>query len=894
MRSRERGPRLKVKNKRRRATIGKDSVPRGQENDSTIVAIGASAGGIEALSDLLSALPPDTGMTFVVVQHLDPRHHSLLTELLTRKTAMPVTEVSDGLSVEANHLYVIPPNTTMSISERNLRLVPRDESGGLHMSVDHFMRTLAAEKGSRAIGVILSGSGSDGTLGMREIQAHGGVTFAQDEASAKYEGMPRSAVLAGCVDYVLPPRGIALELARIASHPYVTRNAILIEGELAPVPTSALNVIFHDLRTATGVDFTHYRQSTVLRRIQRRMVVHKIDEIADYVRYLQRHPMEIRALYQDMLINVTSFFRNPRVFDALKAGGFPAIQKNLAGNRGIRVWTPGCATGEETYSVAIALLEFLGDRAAKMPIQFFGTDVSESSVTRARNGVYAENIRADVSPERLQRFFTKVDAGYRVSKTIRDMCIFAQHNVVSDPPFSQMDVICCRNLLIYMEQVLQARVISLFHYALRPAGFLVLGTSEGLGSRTNLLAVEDRANKVFSKKAGSTMQAFALPVSSRSERKDYNAVRVPAKTPDAGFNFVEAQKEFDRLLLTDYTPATVFINEDLEIIHTRGNVQRYLKLAPGRASLSLLKMARAGLLTELRNALERAKKDGTVVGKQSVPIRDGDADEIGNGHGSGIKDARRFVNFEVIPIPMGHLKELYFMIVFQEVPRERSEKASASRIKVPEKTESASRQRERLEQELAATKEYLQSTIESQEATNEELQSANEEILSSNEELQSTNEEMETAKEELQSANEELTTVNDELRNRNVELTQVNNDLMNLLSSIEIAVIMIGSDLTIRRFNPKAQKFLGFIASDIGRPLSNINPIIEIDNLQSMVQQVVSDFRVLETELTDRAGVHYQLKILPYRTMDDKIDGAVITIVDIAVEKTAAAPKGGA
>jgi two-component system, chemotaxis family, CheB/CheR fusion protein len=880
----------KAKRNRRPAPSVDATLPRGQEHDSTIVAIGASAGGIEALSDLLSALSPDTGMAFVLVQHLDPRHHSILTELLTRKTRMTVTEVSDGLLVEPNHLYVIPPNTTMSISDRTLHLVPREESGGLHMSVDHFMRALATQKGNRAIGVILSGSGSDGTLGMREIQAHGGMTFAQDEATAKYDGMPRSAVLAGCVDYVLPPRGIAHELARIASHPYVTRNAVSIEGEFAPVPASALHIIFHDLRTATGVDFSHYRQSTILRRIHRRMVVHKIDKIADYVKYLQRNPTEIKALYQDMLINVTSFFRNPKVFDALKSEVFPVIQRNLVRERGIRIWTPGCATGEETYSIAIALLEFLGDRAAHVPIQFFGTDVSESSVTRARNGVYAENIRGDVSPERLQRFFTKVESGYRVSKTIRDMCIFAQHNVASDPPFSQMDLICCRNLLIYMEQVLQSRIISLFHYALRPNGFLVLGSSEGLGSKTNLLAVEDRANKIFSKKAAPAGHAFSVPPSPRT-LKDRAPLRIPARLPYAASSFSEAQKEFDRRLLTDYTPATVFINEDLEIIHTRGAVYKYLKLASGRASLSLLKMARAGLLAELRNAIDRAKKDGTVVGKRSIPVKGGDGEGNGNADALPPHDSTRLVNFDVIPIPMGHVKELYFMIVFHEVPRDPAAEARPRRIAATDKSHASSTQRAKLEQELAATKEYLQSVIETQEATNEELQSANEEILSSNEELQSTNEEMETAKEELQSANEELTTVNDELRSRNVELSQVNNDLMNLLSSIEIAVIMIGSDLTIRRFNPKAQKFLGFIPSDIGRPLSNISPLIEIENLESMVQQVVSDFRVLEKELTDRAGVHYQFKILPYRTMENKIDGAVITIVDIAPDKVSAAPK---
>ena len=882
-------PKSEGKEERRNAANAQGTPPV-QEGGTTIVAIGASAGGIEAFTELMNYLPVDTGMSFVLVQHLDPKHHSILTELLARKTAMSVTEVSEGMHIEPNHVYVIPPNASMSISDHTLHLGPREESRGLHMSVDHFMRSLAEQEGNRAIGVILSGSGSDGTLGMAEIQAHGGVTFAQDAASAKYDGMPRSAAAAGSVDYVLPPKGIAKELTRISRHPYLARKILHTTPEVAAPSGNGLNTIFQVLRKATGVDFTHYRQSTILRRVQRRMVVHKIDKIEEYAKFVQSKPAEVQALYQDMLINVTSFFRGERVFEALKSKVFPAILKSLTRERGIRIWTPGCASGEETYSVAIALLEFLGEKASHVPIQFFGTDVSETSVTRARNGVYPENIQADVSPERLRRYFTKVESGYRVSKTIRDMCIFAQHNVLNDPPFSRMDLICCRNLLIYLELVLQSRVISLFHYALRPNGFLVLGGSEGIGATSNLFAVEDRTHKIFSRKGGAARQTPGFSLHSPTEQRESDAARLPTKQLDSSWGYGEAQKEFDRRLLTQYAPATVFVNEEMEIIHTRGNVDRYLKLAAGRASLSLMKMAREGLLIELRNAISRAKKENAVVGKRNLHIKNGD----GNGTGEGVpaSTANRLVNFDVIPVTLGNSKELYFMIVFQEAPPERPREASTRRGKPSEETESALKRTVKLEEELTATKEYLQSVIETQEATNEELQSANEEILSSNEELQSTNEEMETAKEELQSANEELTTVNDELRNRNLEITQINNDLVNLLSSTDIAVIMIGSDLTIRRFTPKAQKFLGLIPGDIGRPLVNINPTIEIADLQSMVLQVVADFHTLERELTDRMGVHYQFRILPYRTLDNRIDGAVITIVDIAPGKPGAKPKG--
>jgi two-component system CheB/CheR fusion protein len=598
----------KAPNRKSRPESGDGSGPVGEKKELLIAAIGASAGGIEAFTELVSNLPTDTGMAFVLVQHLDPKHHSLLTELLSKKTSLTVEEVTDGMGVQANHVYVIPPNASMSISDHTLQLEPRGEERGAHMSIDRFMRSLAAELGNRAIGVILSGSGSDGTLGMAEIQAQGGVTFAQDESSAKYDGMPRSAIAAGCVDYVLPPRGIARELARIARHPYVAPDGAGKVTEMVPSEAIGLNTVFQLLRRSTGVDFTHYRQTTILRRIQRRMVVHKIDKLDEYVRHVQTNPAEIKALYQDILINVTSFFRNPKVFDALKAEVFPKIVGNYVPESTIRVWTPGCASGEETYSVAIALLEFLGDKASRVSMQFFGTDVSDSSISKARGGLYPENIQGDVSAERLRRFFMKVEGGYRISKSIRDMCIFAQHNLLSDPPFSQMDLICCRNLLIYLEPILQNKLISLFHYASRPEGYLMLGTSEGAGTMGGLFANVDRAHKIFLKKTTAAREPVSFSLNHPSERAEYGAVRMPLRPPESTWNYLEAQKEFDRRLLSQYAPATAFVNEDLEIIHTRGGVNRYLKLAPGRASLSILKMVREGLLLDLRNAIGRARK----------------------------------------------------------------------------------------------------------------------------------------------------------------------------------------------------------------------------------------------------------------------------------------------
>src|SRR5215469_309947 len=723
-------------------------------DEFVIVAIGASAGGLEAFTELVKALPGNTGMAFVLVQHLDPTHHSMLTELVSKSTSMAVAEVKSGMKVEANHVYVIPPNSMMTIANRVLQLNPREDFYATRMTVDHFMRSLAEDQGGRSVGVILSGSGTDGTLGLAEIQAQGGVTFAQDETTARHDGMPRSAIAAGTVDFILPPKEIARELVRIAANRFVVPPE-REEAEQAPHEAHpAIHTIFQLLRKSSGVDFTYYRHTTIRRRIQRRMVVHKIETLDDYVKYLQANPAEVKALYQDMLINVTSFFRNPAVFDSLKSLVYPSVLKNRPRDTTIRVWAPGCASGEETYSLAITLLEFLGDKASEIPIQLFGTDVNEASIIKARTGMYPENIQGDVSPERLRRYFSKTETGYRVSKTIRDMCIFAQHNVLYDPPFSQLDLVCCRNVLIYLEPMLQKKIVSLFHYALRPTGFLTLGISEGVGSSTNLFSLIDRGSKIFAKKAIATHVPTGFSVDRKVSDLPFNP-RVARATGEGSWSYPDFQKECDRRLLAQYAPATVFVNQDLEVIHSRGELDPFLKLPSGRASLSVLRMVREGLLSDLRAAVGQAMRQGAPVRRKNVVIKNGKSSQN--------------VELEVVPLNMGNLKERYLMIVFhdgdwkeQEKDPKPNRKSAKATTRQREQSEARDGRISRLEQELAATKEYLQSVIESQEATNEELQSANEEILSSNEELQSTNEELETAKEELQSTNEELTTVNDE------------------------------------------------------------------------------------------------------------------------------------
>ncbi len=854
-----------------------------------IAAIGASAGGIEASTELVSKLPLSSGMAFVFIHHLDPSHHSIIAELLGKKTRMPVGEVRDGMKVEPDHVYVIPPDATMSISDHIFQLGPRTTTRGVHMPIDQFMRSLAEAEGSSAVGVILSGTGSDGTLGLAEIQAQGGVTMVQDETTAKYDGMPRSAISAGCVDLILPPQGIAKELARLARHPYVTPPGAGDDGASEQIAESpALRLIYQLIGRSAGVDLTHYRQTTIRRRIERRMAVNKIERLEEYLKFLQTNPAEIKALYQDMLINVTSFFRNPKVFDELKTQVFPTILKNRKPHAAIRIWSPGCASGEELYSLGICLLEFLGDRAREIPVQLFGTDVSETSVSKARGGWYPENIQGDVTPARLRRFFTKADNGYRVNKTIRDLCIFAQHNLLNDPPFSQMDLICSRNLLIYLEPVLQSHVIEVFHYATRPHGFLVLGTSEGVGTASNLFAPEDRGLRIFSRKSTARRAPVVFSMSPERSSPEYGALRAGGRIPENHWNYLEVQKEFDRRLLAQHSPATVFVTEDLEVVHTRGNVSPYLKLAPGRPSLNVVKMAREGLQIELRNALARAKRDDTTVRKAFVQVKDDTTPAAEGRERTARGEGIRMVNFEVTPVRVGNLKDRYFMVLLRESPLLPRKTMTAG--KSPKESESAARRIAKLEDELAATKEYLQSVIETQEATNEELQSANEEVLSSNEELQSTNEELETAKEELQSVNEELNTVNDELRERNSEMTQTHKDLSNLFSSIDIAVLTVGSDLKIRQFTPQAQKILGLIPGDVGRPLANINLNIEIPNLDAIIAKVMANTAAVDIELTARDGARHLLRVLPAMAAEGRTDGVVLTVVAIPPTARTAKP----
>src|SRR5438128_3405310 len=791
---------------------------------------------------------------------------------------MPVREVTDATLVEPNHVYVIPPNVDMIISQGILRLTPRTETRGYHMPIDRFLRSLAEDKGSNAIGVILSGTASDGTLGLAAIKGEGGITFAQDEKSAKYDGMPESAIAAGCVDLVLPPDGIAEELARICEHPYVAHSPSSKIAELIPDSDPHLKNILLSLRMANKIDFSDYKPANIKRRILRRMTLHKIEKVKEYAHFLQRHPAEVEALYEDILIHVTSFFRDPGAFEALKTEVFPTILKHRSPEEPIRIWVPGCSTGEDVYSHAVSLLEFLGDRRGNIPIQLFGTDLSQAGIEKARAGIYPESIAADVSPERLPRFFAKVEGGYRIAKTIRDMCVFARQNLLQDPPFSRIDLISCRNVLIYLGPVLQKRVMPIFHYGLKPRAFLMLGSSEGvIGTASDLFELMDRKHKIYCRKSTASGLHFDFSASQYPlDAGNLGTDKQASRKSEGGARLFELNKEADRIILTKYAPVAVVINEDMEVLQSRGHVGLYLELAPGRANLNVLKMAREGLLFDLQASINEARKEGVPVRKENVEVG-------GNGELKG-------VNFEVIPLNATASKERHLLIMFEDAtPPGRSESAETMATEVRpgkwRKQERNNRQTIQLKQELAATKRYLHSLVEDKDASNEELQAANEEILSSNEELQSTNEELQTAKEELESTNEELHTVNEELHNRNFELTQANNDFVNLLSSVNIAMVMLGRDLRIRRVTPQAEKLLGLIRTDVGRPITNVRPNIDVPDLEQMIAEVINTTTVQEREVRDREGHWYSLRILPYKTLESMIEGAVLTLVDINVLK---------
>ena len=836
-----------------------------------VVGIGASAGGLEAFMQLLSHLPIDTGMAFVIIQHMLPTQDSALSEILARSTQMPVHEVASGMQIAPNQVYVIPPNVSMTIDRGVLKLTPRGSTHGVFMSVDIFLVSLAAERGNQAIGVVLSGGDGDGAQGLTAIKVAGGITFAQSQGSAQVSSMPNTAVATGQVDFILTPQKIALKIAEISRHPYIADRPAIesTTSEDAIENKDALPTIYSLLRAATGVDFTHYKQTTLKRRMQRRMLLYKLERIEDYVEYLQNTPTEVTALYHDIFIHVTSFFRDPESFEALSSKVFPEIVKDKSPKTPIRIWVAGCSTGEEAYSIAICLLEFLADRATDLPIQIYATDISENAIAHARSGFYTPAQVADISPQRLHRFFVQVEGGYQIAQSVRELCVFAKHNLIGDPPFSRMDLITCRNVLIYLGPPLQKKLLPIFHYGLRSGGFLLLGTSETVGDFSQLFTLLDKKNKIYTKKLLSHWLSMDLTASNYPG----TAINFPPLLTES-LNEIEIEKQADRIVLNQYAPVGVVINTAREILQFRGQTNAYLEPSPGRASLNLLRMAKEGLRVELRTAIEQASQQELPIERTGLQIRE--------------SEIVRFVRINVIPFPTGGVPKNYFLVLFQdEPPIPAMPAANDGRVNFAP-LEGESLEIARLQQELKTTKDHLQSIVQEHQAANQDLRAANEEILSNNEELQSTNEELETAKEEIQASNEELNTINDELQRRNVESTQVSNDLQNLLSTINIPILMLGGDLRIRQFTPAIEGIFNLISTDVGRCLSDITHKLILPELEPMIVEVIRTLNLKVQEVQDREGRWYDLHIRPYRTIDHKIDGAVVMLVDINELKVSA------
>jgi len=845
------------------------SMQTAEEPSFLIVAVGASAGGLEAFIELLKPLPRNPGMAFVLIPHLDPKHKSAMTELMSRATAMEVLQVRDGMRVSPNCVYVIPPNSTMTIQNGVLRLAERERESAPPMPIDTFFRSLAVDCRNNAIGIILSGTATDGTLGIAAIKNEGGITFAQDARSAKYPGMPNSAVAGGHIDFVLRPVDIAHELMRIRQHPYVNGSQKPKDEPALKEHQAEMSQVFRLLKQVRKVDFSDYKPATIRRRIHRRMALARVVNLEEYLDLLRSNPQEVEALHQDILINVTSFFRDPEAFEALKEVVYPAILRNRPNTEPVRIWVPGCSTGEEAYSHAIALVEYVSKIRGDIPMQIFGTDLSEEAIRVARAGIYKESIAADVTPSRLRRFFRKGETGYQISKSIRDMCVFATQNVFNDPPFSRMDLVSCRNVLIYLSPALQKRVIPVFHYALKTGGFLMVGNTEGIvGLGSELFEPADKRHKIYRRRSvassavfGTSPEDYEQDISTAPRDASATKEPEPVKAP------LELQREADRLLLTRYAPAAVVVNEQYDILQIRGRASRYLELPSGKATLNLMKMVKSGLLFELQKALEEARANASPVRKDNLQF------ETSGGLGS--------LTVEVLPFHAPLQPNQSFIIVFEEQPGDRVEPEP----KVAEPADAKDRQIAQLKQELAATKEYMQSIIEALEASNEELQSANEEIQSGNEELQSTNEELQTSKEELESANEELNTVNDEIQHRNSELTQLNNDLINLLVSVNIPILMLDGDLSIRRMTPQVEEVLGITPADLTRPIRHVRLKVDVPDLERNMLEVIESLQPREIAVRDGQNRQYRVRITPYRTIDNRIEGVVLVFLDLSALK---------
>ncbi len=855
--------------------------------DFPIVGIGASAGGLAAFEAFFSGMPENTDpdMAFILVQHLAPDHKSMLTDLIRRYTRMEVFEVEDGMQVRPNCTYIIPPNRDMAFLNGSLQLMEPAAPRGHRLPIDFFFRSLAHDQRERAIGIVLSGTGSDGTLGVRDIKGEGGMVMAQNPASTEFDGMPRSALATGLVDFELPPAEMPAQLVTYAAHAFGRPPK---PATPAPKADTALKKIYVLLRSQTGHDFSQYKPSTVLRRIERRMAVHQIETMEEYVRFAQQAPKEVESLFRDLLIGVTNFFRDPEAFKTLEQQVVPKLFADRSANAVIRVWSVGCSTGEEAYSLAILLAEHQAAIRQNFQVQVFATDIDSRAIATARAGIYPASIATDVSPERLTRFFTAEpdNSAFRIHKKIRDMLVFSEQNVIKDPPFSKLDLISCRNLLIYMSAELQKKIIPLFHYALRPGGFLFLGSSETVGEFLDIFAALERKQKLFQRKDDlsggqrTSLGRFVPSLTAIGAASPQGAERTFApKRPSV-------RELTEQALLQEVVQAGVLVNAQGDILYLHGRTGMYLEPAPGESdSFNILKMARDGLRRVLTSALYKVSQNRETVHHPGLRVKT---------NGDFIT-----VNLIVRPVPVAPAASLEppLCLVVLEQAREQAQEPKSATMAIGQdgipSSEPGTGERgdadariAALKQELLAKDEYLQAANEELETSNEELKSSNEEMQSVNEELQSTNEELETSKEELQSVNEELSTVNVELQAKVADLSRANNDMNNLLAGTGIATVFVDHQLRILRFTPAATRIINLILSDIGRPVAHIvSNLSGYDTLISDTQSVLDTLVPKEVEVRTTEGRWYAMRIQPYRTLDNVIEGAVLTFVDVTAMK---------
>ncbi len=830
-----------------------------------IVAIGGSAGGLEAFRQLFAHLPADTGLAFIVIQHLDPERPSMLASVLASDIRMPVVEVAEGMRIEPNRVYVIPSDADLSIRSGVLGLVPRQQTGKLHLPIDSFFRALAEDQPGRAIGVVVSGAGSDGTEGLRAIKAAGGITLVQDPSSAQFRSMPESAIAAGVVDFRAAPEVIAQELVRLSRHPYVTEEGA--EVSRAPAEVAAVSSILAAVQREARLDFTGYKRPTLVRRISRRMALRRLGSIAEYAEALRDNPGEARALAEDLLIHVTSFFRDPAAFDALARQVLPEIVGRKGADGTIRVWVPGCATGEEAYSIAICLLEVLAKEGRECPIKIFGSDLSDTAIDKARSGLYSEAEVEGVSQERLARYFERSDGRYRIGKQVRDRCVFVRHDLTFDPPFARLDLISCRNVLIYFDVELQRRVLSLLHHCLNRPGYLFLGGSESIGVFGELFTPVDDGQRLFLKTGESPRLDYPLALGREAESKLHRPQLVPPPQQAR-----DVLRQADHLLLAEYAPPGVVVDERFEVVQFRGRTGEYLEAPPGQPQMNVLKMARDGLVVPLREALETARTRSVTVRRPGLQVRVGAQTHV--------------TDLEVVPLAgLGDATRRYFLIVFAPLAS-----ADSPAVVAPPAKPLAGSEAEELAQlraDLTATRDYLQALTREHQETTEELAAANEELVAANEELQSTNEELQSAKEELQSTNEELKTVNDELRSRNQQLDVLASDLVNILDSVQLPVIIVDQALRLRRFTPTARDVASLVPGDVGRSIDDVKLRVEVDDLPERIRAVIETVAAKEWEVQSVDGRWYRMQIRPYRTTDNRLDGAVLSFVDVDVLKRA-------